>query len=87
MSKQSMQREFFEREFFAMQFVSINQLTPEKDHQNNESVCETAKDVDTLRKSVRQRYKYKSSWVDDNKKRCIKIHQSKADYYPPKRFL
>ena len=36
-----------------MQFVSTNQLPTEKDEQNNESVCETTKDVDTLRKSVR----------------------------------
>ena len=46
--------EFFNNEFLAsqMQFVSTYQLPSEKDQQNNESVCETTKDVDTLRKSV-----------------------------------
>ena len=54
-----------------MQFVSTNQLPSEKDQQNNQSVCETTKDVDALRKSARQQYKYESSWVDDDEKRCI----------------
>ena len=49
---------FFEKEFLAsqMQFVSTNQLPSEKDQQYNESVCETTKDVDTLRKSVQQQF-------------------------------
>ena len=64
---------FFKKEFLAsqMQFVSTNQLLSEKDQQNNESVRETTKDVDTLRKSVWQQYKYKSCWLDDDEKRCI----------------
>ena len=51
---------FFNNEFLAsqMQFVSTYQLLSEKDQQNNESVCETTKDVDTLRKSVWQQCKY-----------------------------
>ena len=44
-----------------MEFVSTNQLLSEYDQQNNELVCKTTKDVDTLRKSVRQHYKYESS--------------------------
>ena len=48
-----------------MQFVSTNQLPSEKNQQKNESVREATKDVDTLRKSVRQQYKYESSWLDD----------------------
>ena len=54
-----------------MQFVSTNQLPTEKNQQNNESVCETTKDVDPLRKSVRHQYKYESSWVENDQKRCI----------------
>ena len=54
-----------------MQFASTNQLPTEKDQQNNESVCETTKDVDTLRKSVRHQQRHESSWVDDDQKRCI----------------
>ena len=46
-------------------------MPSEKNQQNNESVCETKKDVDTLRKSVRQHYKYESSWVNSDEKRCI----------------
>ena len=48
---------YFNKEFLAsqMQFVSTNQLPSEKDQQNNELVCDTTKDVDTLvEKSVRQ---------------------------------
>ena len=58
---------FFKKEFLAsqMQFVSTNQLPSEKNQQKNESVREATKDVDTLRKSVRQQYKYESSWLDD----------------------
>ena len=58
---------FFKKEFLAsqMQFVSTNQLSSEKNQQKNESVRETTKDVDTLRKCVRQQYKYESSWLDD----------------------
>ena len=70
-----------------MQFVSTNQLPSEKDQQNNESVCETVQDVDTLRKSVRQRYKYESSWVDGNEKRCIICNKDtpvKGRLLPPK---
>ena len=54
MGTQSMERDFFNREFLAsyMQCVRTNQLLKEKDHQNNESVYETKKDKDTLRKSV-----------------------------------
>ena len=49
-------RKLFKKEFLAsqMQFVSTNQLPSEYDQQNNESVCKTTKDVDTLRKSIRQ---------------------------------
>ena len=46
-----------------MQFVSTNQLLSEKDQQNNESVRETTKDVDTLRKSVRQQYMSHLGWT------------------------
>ena len=55
---------FFKKEFLAsqMQFVSTNQLLSEKDQQNNESVRETTKDVDTLRKSVRQQYMSHLGW-------------------------
>ena len=70
-----------------MQFVSANQLPSEKDQQNYESVCETTKDVDTPRKSVRQQYQYESSWVDDDEKRCIicnKDIQVKGRLLPPK---
>ena len=54
----------FKTEFLAnqIQFVSTNQLPSEKDHQNNESVYETTKDVDLLRKSIQHQYKYESSW-------------------------
>ena len=56
---------FFKKEFLAsqMQFVSTNQLLSEKDQQNNESVRETTKDVDTLRKSVRQQYMSHLDWT------------------------
>ena len=66
-------RKFFKEEFLAsqMQFVSTNQFPSEKDQQNNESVCEITKDADTLRKSVRQQYKYESFWLEDDEKRCI----------------
>ena len=54
---------FFKKEFLRsqIQFVSTCQLPSEKYQQNNESVCKTTKEVDTLRKSVRQEYKYESS--------------------------
>ena len=56
---------FFKKEFLAsqMQFVSTNQLLSEKDQQNNESVRETTKDVDTLRTSVRQQYMSHLGWT------------------------
>ena len=80
---------FFKKEFLAsqMQFVSTNQLSSEKDQQNNESVCETTKDVDTLRESVRQQYKYESSWLDDDEKRCVICNKDirvKGRLVPPK---
>ena len=54
--------EFFKKQLLSqMQLVNTNQLAPEKYQQNNESVCETSKDVDTLGKCVRQQYKYESS--------------------------
>ena len=70
-----------------MQFVSTIQLPSEKDQQNNESVCETTKDVATLRKSVRQQYKYESSWLDDDEKQCIVCNKDirvKGRLAPPK---
>ena len=64
---------FFKKEFLAsqMQFISTNQFPSEKDQQNNESVCETTKDVDTLRKSVRQPYKYPS-----RHRRKLNVHKT-----------
>ena len=80
---------FFKEEFLAsqMQFVSTNQFSSRKDQQNNESVCEITKDADTLRKSVRQQYKYESSWLDDDEKRCIICNKDirvKGRLVPPK---
>ena len=62
-------------------------IKSEKDQQNNESVCETTKDAATLRKSVRQQYKYESSWLDDDEKRCIICNKDirvKGRLAPPK---
>ena len=63
----------FKKQFLGsqMQFVSTNQFSSKKDQQNKEPMCETTKDVDTLRKSVRQQYKYESSWLDDDEERCV----------------
>ena len=50
-------------------------------------MCETTKDVDTLRKSVRQQYKYESSWLDDDEKWCVICNKDirvKGRLVPPK---
>ena len=70
-----------------MQFVNTNLFPSEKDQQNSESVCETTKDVDALRKSVWQTYKYESSWLDDDEKPCIICNKDirvKGRLVPPK---
>ena len=70
-----------------MQFVSTNQLPSVKDQQNNESVCETVKDVDTLKKGVPQQYENESSCMADDEKRCIicnKDIQAKGRLLPTK---
>ena len=49
--------------------------------------CETTKDVDALRKSVWQQYKYDSSWVDNDEERCIICNKDirvKGRLLPPK---
>ena len=70
-----------------MQFVSTNQLPSVKDQQNNESVCETVKDVDKLSKGVPQQYENESSCLADDEKRCIicnKDIQAKGRLLPTK---
>ena len=83
-------RNFFKKRFVAsqMQFVSTNQLPSEKDQQNNELVCETAKDVHLEKVFDNSINMSHLGWtmMKNGVKFVIKIYQLKAGYDHPKRF-